>query len=349
MILTGIRKPNASSLPLDPIRMYSNGMSTDSTRLSTNSSSTMSISYGFANYGVATFNGDLGWGLYKGTVFQGRRNYISKEVIKPFYGYKNYVFTLVSLTPYQAGNYQLRCIYRQADSVNWSFMRGYANLNSYLNVTIANYVATISKPVVEKPSLVLTQTIRQKAPLYQNEQAEFSVTIRNDATEFFSNLDLRLSSVADTSNHQYLNYGIVCIPSGETKTFNIAGMITLPPGNYVAKVVHDSTNNASVTNYKSLSPNDLNKLNVTVYQPGAGLWTSDDIRAISIHPNPVKTWLSIQAPDETDEVLVLDFSGRVLIRASGVTTIYTGNLQKGLYFLKVKMGKTTQTIKFFKL
>jgi hypothetical protein len=63
----------------------------------------------------------------------------------------------------------------------------------------------------------------------------------------------------------------------------------------------------------------------------------------------VKTWLSIQAPDEMDEVLILDFSGRVLIQASGTTTIYTGNLQKGLYFLKVKMGKTTQTIKFVKL
>jgi len=463
-ILIGVRKPDGVSSQDSRFKTYWNGMACDNTVLDNIVTSSMTLSMGVLHVGSTNFTGLLGVGLYKDGVDMGIRYTYSINNLWPSYGYSSLTFPMTWLSTCQTGEYQLRGIYKMADSTSWSFIRGSSAWNSYLNVTVSGQQAVISKPSAV-PSLTVTQAVTQQHNVYQEKQADFSVTIRNDGAEFFSYLTMYILSATDTLQHQYLDYGVVCIPSGETRTVNYSGNISLSPGQYLATVCYDSTNNYSESGYKALLPDSLGtfaftvkptpgtpalvltskialsdnaitfhqgetitlnanitntggffdsyviafvfpklggtsltylgpkivcidslstvtvpltgvldlapdsyffgtyyynndewnqltpstsaKLSFTITEP-LSVQTEALQEGITLYPNPVKEVLNISTSDVVEKVVIMDFSGRVLRQASDTKTLETGGLQKGIYLITVKTGKTRQTLRFVK-
>jgi hypothetical protein len=57
-------------------------------------------------------------------------------------------------------------------------------------------------------------------------------------------------------------------------------------------------------------------------------------------PNPVSDVLTITGiEDEVQSLSLLDIQGREVLKSSGVKTIAVGNLQKGMYLLKVSTAQ----------
>jgi len=72
--------------------------------------------------------------------------------------------------------------------------------------------------------------------------------------------------------------------------------------------------------------------------------------AFKIFPNPAKSVVNIQFPDETpiDGIQLIDLSGKVVRQQSGSKSIDIEQLSSGLYFIKVLAGDKTYTTKFIK-
>ena len=265
-IITGIQKPDGVTNTTYQLGMVSMGLTPSVTSLPNISETTFNVSFGFCNLGLNNFSGNLGIGLYKNGVFQ--RVLSSKSAsLSSYYQIGSTSINSISLSSVTtAGDYQLFCIYQPNGSTSWSVLNATNILNNYLNVTISGsnpMTATIQKPVTQ-PSLSLTQAIQQVGNAYQNKTATFSVTIKNTGTEFYSNLGIRIDSISKTSVSQYINYGIVCIPAGETKTFTFSGDVTCKPGSYYAVAVYDSTNRYSMTDMKQIGPLSYGQIPVAI-------------------------------------------------------------------------------------
>jgi hypothetical protein len=88
--------------------------------------------------------------------------------------------------------------------------------------------------------------------------------VQNTGSEFYSNLGVKIYSAAQPNIFQYIGYGVVCIPAGETKTFNFTGTITCATGSYYAVAVYDSTNSCSSMDFKVMGPTAYEPVAVTV-------------------------------------------------------------------------------------
>jgi len=138
-----------------------------------------------------------------------------------------------------------------------------------LDVVITGSTATISKPSLS-PVLTLTQPITISGKAYQNKTALFNVTVQNTGNEFYSNMGIKLYSTTNSSVYQYINYGVVSVATGETKTFTFSGTVSCAPGSYYAVAVCDSLNSFSTTSFKVMNPVANNKIAITVLsQPAA--------------------------------------------------------------------------------
>jgi len=261
IILTGIQKPDNVSKPFYQMVLYSNGLTSGTSRLSS-ASSGFTLSYGFVNYGLNTFNGHIGVALYKEGTLQ---DILASDsaLVNSFYGTEDYSLTDVTLPSLSSGAYQLYAVYKPTGTSAWSVFKPNNQLNNYLNVTVDGSSVTISKPA-EAPVLTLADTLRLLGNAYKGKTANFSVSIQNTGSEFYSNLAVYLYKTTSTSITQYVNYGVVCIPSGETRTFTISGTLSCSAGTYYAVAVFDSTNNLSTGNYKKLTPSSMNPVSVIV-------------------------------------------------------------------------------------
>jgi len=280
VIITGIQKPDGVTNTTYQLGMASMGLTSSKTSLTNISNTTFNVSFGFCNLGLNNFSGNLGIGLYKNGVFQ--RVLSSKSAsLSSYYQIGSTSINSISLSSVTtAGDYQLFCIYQPNGSTSWSVLNATNVLNNYLNVTISSgnpQTATIQKPVTQ-PSLSLTGAIQQVGNAYQNKTANFSVTIQNAGTEFYSNLGIRIDSISKASVSQYINYGVVCIPAGETKTFTFSGDVTCKPGSYYAVAVYDSTNSYSTTDMKQIGPLSYGQIPVAILnEPSAAslVWVNN--------------------------------------------------------------------------
>ena len=263
-IVTEIQKPDGITNPDYEINMYSNGLSSTSSSLSSITSKTFSVSFGFLNYGITSFSGKIGIGLYKDGIFQKTlATNSSNTSLSSYYGTSSNSLSGLSLSGLSSGTYQIYCIFKSSSATTWSIMKGTNELNNYLNVVVNGTTATISKPSLT-PVLALTQAVSATEKLYKNKTANFDVTVQNTGNDFYSNMGIKLISSTNTAVYQYIGCGLVCIPAGETKNFTFSDTVTCATGSYYAVVICDSTNALSTNNYTQLTPTAYNGIAVTV-------------------------------------------------------------------------------------
>jgi len=224
-----------------------------------------SVSFGVLNTGLNSFTGKFGIGLFKNGVYQSLLAAVSSNALPNYYGYfdDNKLSFNISLNGLYDGSYQLYAVYMPADSSSWSIIKGTNNLNNYLNVVINNGTVTISGPV-NTPDLSLTQPLVLSGKAYNNRTAKFNLVVKNAGTEFYSNLGIYIYSPSDTSAHQYVDYGTVCIPADATDSFTIDGNISCAAGNYYAVAVYDTTNSFSTDAFSPIGPANYNPIVINI-------------------------------------------------------------------------------------
>ncbi|MBB3185885.1 thiol protease/hemagglutinin PrtT [Microbacter margulisiae] len=263
-MIAGIQKPTGTSHVNYVVGIYSKGLTSSVSSLSSIATQTFSLSYGFMNFGINSFSGTIGIGLYQNGTLQKTLGTTSVQGLNSYYYYPNISFSNVSLSGLSSGTYQIYCIYQPTDSTSWSKVKQSGTYNNYLNVTIAGSSASITKPVIA-PVLALTQPIQVTQNAYYNKTGVFNVSIHNSGTEFYSDLALYIYSKTDsTANHQYVDYGVVCIPSDSTINVTFSGTISCPVGTYYAVALNDSTNSYSIKSYKQLTPSSDNFISFNV-------------------------------------------------------------------------------------
>ncbi len=76
-----------------------------------------------------------------------------------------------------------------------------------------------------------------------------------------------------------------------------------------------------------------------------------DTTDISIFPNPANKELTIKGKTIIESITIYDINGRQLktvIFTSEKGNLDISNLSQGMYFLKIKSGNNTESIKFIK-
>jgi hypothetical protein len=269
-IVTGIRKPDGVTNSSYLLNIYNTKLSSSISSLSNITSQKFNVSFGFLNYGLSTFTGKIGIGLYKDGIFQKTvSTYTSNVTLASNYGSSSFSLSGLSLSGLATGSYKLYCIHKASSASAWTIMNGTNQLNNYLNVVVSGSTATILAPSLT-PTLTLTQPIAISGNAYQNKLVGFSVTVQNTGNEFYSNMGIKLISTTNASVTQFLNYGVVDVANGEAKTLVFRGTVTSAPGSYYAVAVCDSTNAFSSTSFKVMTPGANNQIAVTVQnQPAA--------------------------------------------------------------------------------
>jgi hypothetical protein len=269
-IITGIQQPDVITNPSYLINMYSLGLTSTKSTITNIASQSFNVNFGFLNYGANDFNGKFGIGLYKDGVFQKTLStYPSNVSLLANYGTPNFTLSGLSLSGLASGSYKIYCIFKPSTASSWTIMKGSNLLNNYLNVVVSGTTATITKPSLA-PALALSQKITLTGKAYQNKTANFSVTVQNTGNEFYSNMGIKIYSTTNSSVYQYIDYGVVAVPTGETKTFTFSGIVTCAPGSYYATAVCDSTNAFSASSFKEISPKTNNEIPITILsQPAA--------------------------------------------------------------------------------
>jgi len=298
----GIMKPDGIDNVTYKISMYKSGLFSSEDTLENINSSTTNLVFGCKNISFDAFKGKIGIGLYQNGIMKAVLIYSNISELLYNWGWSKYEsFKGVSLSNLNLvpGNYRIYCIYKPTDSTSWSFMNATNNWNNYLDVIISGSTslsAVIQRPV-SSPILTLTQAI-QHQNLYQNRKASFSVTIQNTGTEYNSAIALYLRSTTDASAYQLLDYGNVCISSGQTKTFELTGTITSTPGNYYAIAAYDSTNTISLENFKPIGPDNYGKLPVSIESGQLSLTQKLRLSKDTLHRNePFTVYTSISNTD----------------------------------------------------
>lgn len=263
-IVTGIQKDDGVTKNEYLMCLYSSGLSSNKATISDITSTTFTLSAGFGNFGTNTFSGNVGIALFKNDEFYKVIKDYSLNKLESYHGYTLYDFENLSLNGTADGNYQI-CLYFKGGNTNeYKKMYSSPSLNNYLNLTVSGKTATITKPVTT-PDLVLTSEISTEGKVYQNKAGRFNISIKNNGAEFYSYVHMYLVSTINPSITQYLGKSLVLIGSGETKSIQLIGDLTLTPGNYNVYCVFDSTNNFSGEKYKRVSQSAFNVKQVTIY------------------------------------------------------------------------------------
>ena len=143
-ILTGIKKEDGVSNTTYNICMFSQGLTSTKASISNITSETFGVSYGFLNYGINTFSGNVGVALYKNGTFQK----IFKQLnytINPYSGYTSNSSGL-SLNGLTDGVYKAYVVYIPSNTGVVHQVLGNSTLNNSLLITISGGTATITVP-----------------------------------------------------------------------------------------------------------------------------------------------------------------------------------------------------------
>ncbi len=237
-IVVGIQKPNPATEAFYSIYTQE-PISSSTASVTRNGSTTITIKKTY-NFGVNTFSGNLGLGLYDGNNLIQLLKSISVN-LNPNYGYANYDFSSVIISSGVAnGTYKLHTVYKPTGAATWTKVRGYVGTPDFLYVQVSSSNITYTKATDYVPNLSLN-TVSATGNVYQNKTGRFVVEITNTGQEYNSKIGVYLQSTTNSSVNQLITED-ANIATNETVTFNINKTVTLAPGDYHLVAMYDPNN-----------------------------------------------------------------------------------------------------------
>ena len=243
LFVIGVQKPNETSVAAPyQLHLYS------PLKISANSISrtnTFSINADIYNMGITNFSGSIGLALYNENGFVKLIKSYSVSSLDTYYGWSGLEYSSSIPTDVINGNYKLYSVFLPSGKSEWQIMRGKVGTANYLNVAVTSSNVTFSIPNV-LPNLT-QNSLSTIGNLYQNSTGRFNVNLTNTGGEYNSNLVILLKSAENDSISQVVCMDPVNISTGETKSLDFLGNITLPTGKYYLYVMYDPQNDRSNT------------------------------------------------------------------------------------------------------
>ncbi|MDD4921504.1 MAG: thiol protease/hemagglutinin PrtT [Bacteroidales bacterium] len=260
-LITGIQKPTTKSVKTYQLYLLQDLNVENET---TPRNALFNIDYGFANYGSNTFDGYIALGLYQNNTLVSIIRKFNRISLSSYYGDSDFTADSLSIpSSVPNGTYQIYSVYKATDQDSWSVMRNKVGTPNALDVSITSSYLTFSTPDV-RPKLSLDGTIKVVGNLYKDKTARLSATIKNTGSEFNSYLIFKLCSTTDGQVVQVLNFDIVNIPAGATKTIELTGSLRVATGDYILKLMYDYSNNQDSPSLTLLTPDANNSVGVSV-------------------------------------------------------------------------------------
>ena len=243
LFVIGVQKPNEASVAAPyQLHLYS------PLKISANSISrtnAFSINADIYNMGITNFSGSIGLALYNENGFVKLIKSYSVSSLDTYSGWSNLAYSSSIPTDVINGNYKLYSVFLPSGKSEWQVMRGKVGTANYLNVAVTSSNVTFSVPNV-LPNLTLN-SFSTIGNLYQNSTGRFNLNLTNTGGEYNSNLVILLKSVVNDSISQVVCIDPVNISTGETKSLDFFGNITLPAGKYYLYAMYDPHNDRSNT------------------------------------------------------------------------------------------------------
>lgn len=241
LFVIGVQKPNQTSIAAPyQLHLYS------PLKISANSISrtnAFSINAEIYNMGITNFSGSIGLALYNENGFVKLIKSYSVSFLDTYSGWSNLAYSSNIPTDVINGNYKLYSVFLPSGKSEWQIMRGKVGTANYLNVAVTSSNVTFSVPNVF-PNLTLN-SLSTIGNLYQNSTGRFKVSLTNTGGEYNSNLVILLKSTVNDSISQVVCMDPVNISTGETKSLDLLGNVSLPAGKYYLYVMYDPQNDRS--------------------------------------------------------------------------------------------------------
>ena len=224
------------------------------------------------NIGLYTMNMDVKFGMYQGSTLVGSIAGWTYSGLPSGYGFSSIAKNSVSFSSYPNGTYELKLLYKNEDG-DYVPALVKSGGNGTINVTVTDTQVLLGVPA-NSPTLALTASPTTSANLYQNKSGNFEVSIQNSGTgEYYAQIGVKLVNTSNSSITQQVVNSISQISAGETKTFNLADVITVTPGTYYVYVYYDASNVSTNTSFPtSLMGPSMYVPTVTVYaEPTAAI------------------------------------------------------------------------------
>jgi hypothetical protein len=262
-MLTGIQPTTGGTITPQEVKLGFMTMSPDKTVATTSETVTVTFAK-IQNISLTTFIGYFGLALYNSSDNYVKRLYAyttGNSGLPPSSFYEDPPFSF-DLSGIADGVYKIRPYIDEGstnNSANYEYMEAKSGSPAYLTATISGTTATLSVPTEGMPNLS-GSSLQTVTSLYKNRLGQLSISITNNGTgEYNSNLTAYLYSAG---SQQTICDDPVVIATGETKTVELSGNITVNPGSYTLYVLYDPNNDRNT--YTPSTANSLASIAVTV-------------------------------------------------------------------------------------
>lgn len=244
-IVVGLQKPSTTSTPI--YLLYASKPPTCVTTSISRTGSFIVTGNQIYNMGVNTFNGSVGLALYNDNGLVQVIKSITINGLGSYYGWSALNMTSTTIPAGIAnGSYKLYFVYKASTESNWQILRGKVGTANYFNVGVSTSAVTINAATNVFPVLTL-DSLSVTGNLYQNKTGRISATITNTGAEYNSTIGILVKSTTDNTISQFISTEVIDIASGETRSINFTGTVTVAPGQYSVSTQYDGTNDYSTS------------------------------------------------------------------------------------------------------
>jgi hypothetical protein len=245
--LTGLQKPTNTSIP--SYLIYTDDTLKCNVNSLTNKTGAFTITAtNVYNQGVNTFSGTIALALYNSTGFIQILQTKTSGSVPSQNGWSSLGISTSLPSGLDIGSYQIYFVYKGDSETNWQMLRGNVGTPNYISVNIKPTSVNFTTPTSAYPNLKLN-TFTVGSALYQNENAQFTLSVTNNGNEYNSILDIYLQSATNDTIYQFVSVEQVDIAAGETRQLIFNGKVTLNPGSYYVVAMYDPYNNYNNLNY----------------------------------------------------------------------------------------------------
>lgn len=237
-IVIGMQQPNPTTISANYIYMRE-PLTSSNQSVQRNAKTTIYLKKTY-NFGVNTFNGEIGIGLYTDNNLVSVLQSFNTQ-LQPNYGYTDKSLNNVSIPSGVAnGTYKLHTIYKATGQTTWSIVRGYVGTPNYMYVQVSSNNVTYNNVTDFGPNLTLN-SVSATGTVYKDKTGRFVVEITNSGEEYNSILGVYLQSKTNSSIYQLITED-ANITTNETASYYINKTITLDPGEYYLAAMYDPNN-----------------------------------------------------------------------------------------------------------
>jgi hypothetical protein len=232
----------------------------------------------------------------------------------------------ITLAP---GDYYLAAMYDPGnDATKASQVSNFGNVQ-----TVKIATAPTGEPVLQ---LMAPISFVNNSAVDRN-NAVLSANVKNTTGYFDQNVVAFIFPETGGTSLTYIGYQNQIMDENEQKTITFGGNINLNPGRYLTIVYYRNSDN---TSWVRMTPNESSQLFFTLVNGVSGLNIPDQIREISIYPNPANREIYIETSEPVEMLQIFTIDGKLAGTQKalniGKLSIDISHLQQGNYIVIFK-------------